>query len=599
MNVLKITPPWYTSNGSGSAHDPDSHETVDYPSPVTPDWTPEDVFPTSYLPSQQLQNWVLAKIEYHQNYIRKLRGVYNSSSLIQRILPPELLMEIFAHIKPESRLDINILHVCRHWRSLALRTAEFWVDMVALPLSNCDPMGPPKARLNAEFFAGFLELASTRNVAPVMREFSPHMVEVMAPHCYRLSSLNVKVPTEHSERFFHMLSFGMPQLHTLTVYHHSTPTRFYPQIWSTLQVAQFPHDAFPRLQALHLPPVFLSPTLPVRSVRTLKIGGCKCRDCSDPTGVYTLHTILSFLRQCPRLSNLHIASKSREASRIHPTTSAAVELPCMQNLSIDLDRATWVSDILQHLIIPLTAVVRIEAEAQPNAYLPSALCTLPHVSAVDRVYFDFHIDEPNYVTKLRCKTAGHLRLSASVRDARRDAETRARCADATFAALASPHVTDVELFVSNSRLQALHGIDADRLARMLEGFPGAVRLCVWRAGVEELPEALRRGADGPDGVAMPWLCPSLRELVVRWRPPRRSSPTEVRQVFQALRSALLWRASRGCRLDRLAIEVRRLRKVRPPMEAEEVKADLERRFSGVAEEVQIVTDNEDWATTSR
>ena len=75
MNVLKITPPWYTSNGSGSAHDPDSHETVDYPSPVTPDWTPEDVFPTSYLPSQQLQNWVLAKIEYHQNYIRKLRGV--------------------------------------------------------------------------------------------------------------------------------------------------------------------------------------------------------------------------------------------------------------------------------------------------------------------------------------------------------------------------------------------------------------------------------------------------------------------------------------------------------------------------------------------
>lgn len=592
------TPPWFGDGINLSFDAAVADRTYTEPD-TTLDLSPEDALTASALSPEELQDWLASKIDYHQSYTRKLRATYNSVSHIHRRLPPEIFMEIFARIYPQERRDIAVLHVCRKWRSLALRTADFWTNMLALPPGSCDAAGPQASQLNARFFAGFLELSDPRPISLALQVLSYHMVDILAPHCHRVSSLNVKVTSELSERFFHMLSIGLPQLQNLTINHASDPTNRDSELRQVLQRIQFHRDALVHLRTLHSPTIFLLPTLPVHALRTLKIAGCKCDECRYPTRMSTLDVLLSFLRQCPQLTVLHFLDKSRVSGPRSVVPLNPVALPLLNNLAVEINSATWVSDILEHVKLNLGTVIRVEVEPRAGMYMPISLRTHPHLSAIDRVYFDLHIDEPHYVTKVRCKIAGHLRLSVSVKDTNREPDMRARAADEAFTTFASPNVKDVELFVSNSRIRTAHRIDSDRLARMLAGFPAITRLCVWRAGIEGLPAALESRKEGPDGVDVPALCAELKDLVLRWRPQRRSKPEEVKEVFSALRAALAWRMSRGHRLESLTVEVRRLKKVRPPMDAEQLKVELSELFKGIADEVQVHTDFEDWVTTSR
>ena len=67
------------------------------------------------LDPSESQPWLLAKIQHYERYLRALCSAYNNASLIHRRLPPELLMEIFGHVRPKTCQGLRLLHVCRRW----------------------------------------------------------------------------------------------------------------------------------------------------------------------------------------------------------------------------------------------------------------------------------------------------------------------------------------------------------------------------------------------------------------------------------------------------------------------------------------------------
>ncbi|KAH9927492.1 uncharacterized protein BXZ73DRAFT_102625 [Epithele typhae] len=598
-------PPWSISEDDPLAES--GEDTVATPltvrpplSPPLPEWSAEEALAVRTLSPTALQTWASLEMDHHQRYIQKLRAVYNNAALIHRRLPPEVLMEIFARIRPQSRHAIHVLHVCRTWRSLVLRTAEFWVGMLALPSGLCDPTGPQASRTNARFLAGFLDLSSSRPITFDIQDFSFYMADILAPHCHRLRRLHLKVSSEHAERFFHMLSFGMPQLRHLTIHHNSAPHRSRPELARLLQLID-----------LQIPFAFTSIFLPLSSLCTLKLGGCKCDGCNGFEPGLMLDGVLSFLRQCPRLHVLHFLGKSiRRRQPPSPVSTELVELADLKNLLFDHTIVEWVSDVLAKLVLPLSTVIRLEVspEGDGGMYLPAALRTLPARATYDHVDFDFHMDDAHFVSKVRCKSARQLRLSVIPRDARAEPAVRAARAAAVFAAFASPAVAALELYVSNSRIHAAHAMGPATLRAMLLGFPAVARLCVWRAGVRDLPAVLllpdpaarERDGDAAAAAAVPEVVPRLRHLVVRWRPPRRSREDEVVAVVQELRNALAWRRSVGCGLESLELELRRLKKMERVPDLEEFRLELEQVWlQGAATHVTVSTYLEDWPSTAR
>ncbi|RPD73618.1 hypothetical protein L226DRAFT_561297 [Lentinus tigrinus ALCF2SS1-7] len=90
--------------------------------------TAEDRNHLAFLAPEKVEEWTRAKIDELLNRVRSLYSVSNAAAFINRKLPPEVLMEVFSHLKPsfERPGQLNILHVCRMWRHLLLRSTAFW-----------------------------------------------------------------------------------------------------------------------------------------------------------------------------------------------------------------------------------------------------------------------------------------------------------------------------------------------------------------------------------------------------------------------------------------------------------------------------------------
>ncbi|OSD01494.1 hypothetical protein PYCCODRAFT_523291 [Trametes coccinea BRFM310] len=73
------------------------------------------------------------RISQLEGHIYALKKRHNAFSLIYRRLPPEILRQVFAHIRPTRRRDIRIAHVSpKAWRSILLSTPSFWADLLSL-----------------------------------------------------------------------------------------------------------------------------------------------------------------------------------------------------------------------------------------------------------------------------------------------------------------------------------------------------------------------------------------------------------------------------------------------------------------------------------
>ncbi|KAI0672546.1 hypothetical protein C8Q78DRAFT_759205 [Trametes maxima] len=71
------------------------------------------------------------RISQIERFMHALRNVHNSVSPLHVALAPELLMEIFGHLRPQREADIQVTHVCHYWRALLHKTPEFWADLLS------------------------------------------------------------------------------------------------------------------------------------------------------------------------------------------------------------------------------------------------------------------------------------------------------------------------------------------------------------------------------------------------------------------------------------------------------------------------------------
>ena len=95
----------------------------------------EDSKVIAALNPSEVQPWCKSRIGEYKARVRALRSVYNAAALINRMLPPELLMEIFGNLHHGSSLysGLRVMRVCRAWNILVKVTPQFWANLVRVP----------------------------------------------------------------------------------------------------------------------------------------------------------------------------------------------------------------------------------------------------------------------------------------------------------------------------------------------------------------------------------------------------------------------------------------------------------------------------------
>ncbi|TBU64643.1 hypothetical protein BD310DRAFT_913029 [Dichomitus squalens] len=502
-----------------------------------------------------------------------------SDSPLHRYLPPELLIEIFARLHPEKRDEIHYLHVCSAWRTLLLKTAEFWVDMLRIP-SIMGYEDRPPTDIDIEFANTFMERSASLDI-DVTVHISPKLTPAaFASRSQRILSLVLYIESQYAADLFQVLTTGMPHLRQLVVHHKyeglNHPPRFPSETTKLIRTASF---ALPSLRDLRIPFAFLAPGLANSSLRTLAMGGCYCSDCIGSS--VTLDTILTFLEKCPSLEDLHIKEEGRKP---HVSSRSPVALPSLRKLALGGDDF-WSSNfidipaILRHLTLPADIAVKIRYPYSDQTYIPP-MRELPIVSLLDRLYVRFIKARGYKIVKVEGWIADATKIDL---ESRMYSHPGHDTVDQLVNTFGSQIVKDLEIWVSGPGVYKEMGLRGG-VEQLLRGFPSITRLKVRRQRPDELFVALASVSRA--GVP---ICPDLKELVVHWKlaPGTTVYEEDFWSVFDRIESTLLQRASKGHGLARFVFRCEDIQRLKPAVPPEELKQRLLVKLSSVAEEVVV------------
>ncbi|KAI0735576.1 hypothetical protein C8Q76DRAFT_712861 [Earliella scabrosa] len=531
----------------------------------------------------EAQDWLRSQAKYHEEYGRLLRTLSNTRAPIHRYLPPELIMEIFGRIDPEHRRELNLLHVCRIWRELLLKTAEFWVDMVRHPVDHLKLGSSSPETGHLPCFKLALVQSSPRNISLDITNFTTHSAHLLAPHSRRITSLTVQLRPADAQHLFDMMRDGMPRLHTLSIVHRRDPrlrtndvATLSHNLWKELQSLQYSHDALPVLRDLHIPAMLVVPCLAVPSLRTLTVGCHKCGGCRIESGPHTLDTILPFLERCPQLETLQFLSATEPTpGRAHSRLDPAA-LPHLRQLGFTAG-VLWVSELLSKLVFPSTTVMKLRTnyDRNTNTNIPRHLRALPSVHALDRLSIQFLMEHVQHKCVVQGWKAGafQVELDASLPGFEGVVEDVAQV-------LGSPIVEDLRVWVPTSQVYAQLQMGAN-MVRLLASFPHLVRLRVRRECPDDLLIALGSRTSG--GV----ICAGLANLVVHWRFASNATEAMLRATCELARLTLVKRAEFGSRLQKFVFRCEGARKLGPGVNAGAILNGLAVQLRDVVDEVVV------------
>ncbi|KAI1786738.1 hypothetical protein LXA43DRAFT_757232 [Ganoderma leucocontextum] len=534
----------------------------------------EDQQILSILDPLESQPWLFAKIQHYERYLRALCAAYNNASLIHRRLPPELLMEIFGHVRPKSCQGVQLLHVCRRWRYIALKTPQFWSNM--LRVSSVVRRAHAGDALGLERFQTYLERSSPCLIPLNIRGFPGHISGILEQHTHQISSLTVNVGPKEITDLYLLLSNGMPNLRELVIGHASGSNPFEPEERAAMISVQCTEESLPRLQSLRIPTAFLSPDIMVPTLQSLIIGGCACHECSGDMKMLTLDTFLRSLARCPSLQNLQFLSGSEPL--LHPlefSTLSPVSLPLLNKIEFQKYRTEPLSDILGHLVLPPTAALKFDCVRREGRCLPRALHSLPMIPTLDSLEV--------VTNETKCTARGHAggveRLSFVTSSVAHSVLVDELLH--AFAPAASHSVTRLSLGFKSAAYSA--HVDAARMDALLAAFPRVTYLKVARK-CHHLFHALAAASELP--------CPALAHLVVKWTVGW--ADEEFRLACDIAEKALARRAQRGLRLQKLEVTFRRLYGIElVEVDLEAVRSGVVALFAPYADEV-VVALQPDW-----
>ena len=528
----------------------------------------EDQQILSILDPSESQPWLFAKIQHYERYLRALCAAYNDASPIHRRLPPELLMGIFSHVRPKSCQGLQLLHVCRRWRYVALKTPQFWANM--LRISSVVRRAYAGDILGLERFQTFLARSSPCLIPLNLRGFPDHMSDILAQHSHRISTLIVNAGPKEITDVYLLMSSGMPNLKEVTINHSPGCSPFEPEERAAMISVQCAEDSLPRLQSLRISTAFLSPDIMAPSLQSLVIGGCSCHECGGDMRAHTLDTLLRSLARCPSLLNLQCLSGSEPL--VHPlelSTLSPVSLPLLNKVEFQKYRPEPLSDILRHLILPPTTALKFECIRREGLCLPRALHSIPMLPTIDSLEL--------VVNESKCTARGHaddkerlsLITSTIAHSALLDELLHA------FAPATSHSITRLALGFK-SAAYAAH-VDTARMDALLAAFPRLTYLRMARK-CHHLFHALAAASVLP--------CPALAHLAVKWSVGW--ADEEFRLACDIAEKALARRAQRGLRLQKLEVTFRRLSGIDlEEVDLETVKSGVVALFAPYADEVVV------------
>ena len=515
------------------------------------------------------------KREVYKSFVRAQRTAHNNTIPIHRFLPPEILMEVFAHIVPTSCRAITLLQVCRKWRYVAIKTPEFWSDLLRIPaVTRAAVRGDPNG---IDRFRTFLQRSAPIRIAFNASCLPPHVSQVIGAHLNQIGGLKVRVSGDEAAALCDWLREGLPVLQELEIFHKAT-CPLEPADRNVFRSLTCSDAALPRLRTLRVSPAFFVPGLAVQSLHTLHIGGCSCDDCRGDAKAYTLEDLFSFLKRSPSLSSIKFSLGSEPLSwPAGSSPGGPITLSALKNLTFEHYQVDSLRDMLSNLIIPSTAIVRVTSEnftQEGGPYFPSSLRKLPLpwelrslrvvVSSCSCDLLGANLRTEAGRIKIGWKTLGVLNRRT---DLFRD-----------FAHLfASPAVSRLHISVASNLYPTC--LDSARMAALLAAFPQLAFLRVGRK-CHDLFRYLAQTDKRSESGGPP--CPHLDHLIALWSV---SWEEEFRTSCDLVEKTLAQRAALGLRLSILDLRFRRLyglKQGQGEVDLEEIRSGLVRRLRPLA-----------------
>ena len=346
----------------------------------------EDKAHIALLTPFHVQDWASKKIEEYTELLRALKAVYNAAAPINRKSPPELLVEVFSHLKPGSTVDRDtfvVLTVCRTWRSLVLRTSAFWTDLLEVEQDFVEgPLDRKVARLGL-----YLRLSRTQSLQLILYGCLL-LSSTLCPYAHRIISLEISIGVQQVNWFNLLLLVGMPLLRQLSIHHLENESDADGQ---QVPVLDIDPQRLPRLRSLRLPCHSFTDIVAgaCREFLRLDLFACNCKLCRD--NPRTSEALFNALRACVSLNTLNIQDCDMNGG----SPTRAIDLPALRRLFICAD-PELVSTLLSHLSAPPTCVLDLGRPAHTfRAQLPRNLASFLPVSTADCVSFHHEANLPS------------------------------------------------------------------------------------------------------------------------------------------------------------------------------------------------------------
>ncbi|KAI0356086.1 hypothetical protein OH77DRAFT_1424406 [Trametes cingulata] len=449
----------------------------------------------------------------------------------------------------------------------------------------------------SEEFLTFLARSRSSPLTLDLRVFDSGMSSALMPRMQHLYSLSVRISTDEATSLYRVLSQGALRLEILSLRHrHIVATSEDPEDTTALGTIRLTREALPRLRCLRVPVALLCQGLVARrsTLECVAFSSCHNRYLRPCRGTHSFGDILPLIRECSALKKVRFLPGSYAGPLPPSLPVEPLHFPALQELVIDSDSSSFISDILRHLVLPSSTAFILRCGAIPDMHLQGAMQDHVIVSGARRVRLDFH-DNLHY--DVECLSCNSVRLSleaplgGSWRFITQGSGGGPHHPLATALGLfpsPSPSITSMHLSVDSSQTYAALSMQTG-IVDVLDRFHGLVTLHFLSSSPGDLFRAL--AAPAPSDERIELRCPDLRKVKATWTISRRSTSTV--EAFQdncdLIRAVLGGRAGRGSILDSFTFTcvcTRRLRG-RTTETAEEMKERLEVFFGPVARKVKV------------
>ncbi|KAH9915260.1 uncharacterized protein BXZ73DRAFT_32390, partial [Epithele typhae] len=168
------------------------------------------------LSDDAVRAWVATRAQEYRDIALALLSIYNAVAPIHRAFPTEILSEVFSHCWKDPQ-SIAVIHVCRHWRSIALKTPRLWAAALAAPGKLLSQYWG--CRSSRHDFAEFaLERSSPQPLCLKVYYFIDRFASTLTPHTARLVDLYVRLgDASNLSTLCEFLNSGAPNLEVLGI----------------------------------------------------------------------------------------------------------------------------------------------------------------------------------------------------------------------------------------------------------------------------------------------------------------------------------------------------------------------------------------------